>query len=58
MSFGMVCGLLMLLWGIFGLIAHFDIGFLGGYAALGNVVLIFALLGWTVFGPVDVRLSE
>lgn len=58
MSRGVLFWVLMLLWLIFGLIVWWPVaGAAGGvwlYAPAGNHILVwvlFALLGWQVFGP-------
>jgi len=51
MTLGLAFWILMLVWLVFGLLLHF--GVVGGLWAGGNVVLLFilfALLGWQVFG--------
>lgn len=53
MSLGLAFWILMLIWAVFGLLTHF--GYVSGVYAIGaNTVLLFvlfALLGWKVFGP-------
>ena len=53
MTRGLVFWILMLIWFVFGIVWHFGlIG--GGYGILGGALLVFilfALLGWQVFGP-------
>jgi hypothetical protein len=52
MTRGLVFWLLMLLWLIFGLAWHFAV--FGAVAVWGIALvpfLLFALLGWQVFGP-------
>jgi hypothetical protein len=43
----------MIVWAVFGLLVHFVVAG-GAYGVFGNGVLLFvlfALLGWGVFGP-------
>lgn len=53
MTRGLVFWVLMLVWFVFGIVWHF--GVIGApYGVLGGVLLVFilfALLGWQVFGP-------
>ena len=53
MTRGLVFWVLMLIWLVFGILWHFSI--VGApYNILGGVLLLFilfALLGWQVFGP-------
>jgi hypothetical protein len=53
MSRGLIFWILMLIWFVFGFVVHFGLvgpayGFLGGALLL---FILFALLGWQVFGP-------
>jgi len=53
MTRGLVFWVLMLVWLVFGILWHVGV-ISGAYAPLGSVVLLFilfALLGWQVFGP-------
>ena len=53
MSLGLCFWILMLIWLVFGVLAHFAV-VTGVYALVGNSVLLFILfmlLGWQVFGP-------
>jgi hypothetical protein len=53
MSRGLIFWILMLIWFVFGLVWHFGL-ISGGYGILGGALLLFilfALLGWQVFGP-------
>lgn len=53
MTLGLAFWVIMLVWAVFGLLAHF--GMVGGAYALGaNAILLFVLfglLGWQAFGP-------
>lgn len=52
MTLGLCFWILMLVWLVFGILVHF--GMVGAFAAAGNTVLLFilfALIGWQVFGP-------
>jgi hypothetical protein len=53
MSIGLAFWIIMLVWLIFGLLIHFGIA--GGlYGVVGSTLMLFvlfALLGWKVFGP-------
>ena len=52
MTRGLIFWVIMLVWLVLGLAAHF--GFAGAYGALGGIVLLFilfVLVGWQVFGP-------
>lgn len=53
MSRGLIFWILMIIWLVFGIVVHF--GFIGApYGLLGGALLLFilfALLGWQVFGP-------
>ena len=53
MSRGLIFWILMLIWFVFGFVVHF--GIIGTpYSILGGALLLFilfALLGWQVFGP-------
>jgi hypothetical protein len=53
MTLGLCFWILMTIWAVFGLLVHFAV-VAGVYAFSGNAVLLFvlfALLGWGVFGP-------
>lgn len=53
MTRGLIFWVLMLIWLVFGICAHFGL-VAAPYSVLGGVVLLFilfALLGWQVFGP-------
>ena len=52
MTRGLIFWVLMLIWLVFAVLSHFAL--VGGFAIVGNAVLLFilfALLGWQVFGP-------
>jgi hypothetical protein len=53
MTRGLIFWIIMLIWLVFGFVWHF--GFIAaGYGPIGGVLLLFilfALLGWQVFGP-------
>jgi hypothetical protein len=52
MTRGLAYWVLMLIWLIVGIVWHF--GLIGGYGAFGFALipfLLFALVGWQVFGP-------
>jgi len=53
MTRGLIFWVLMLIWLVFGIVWH--VGWISGAAGpLGSVILLFilfALLGWQVFGP-------
>ena len=52
MTRGLVFWVLMLIWLVFGILSHFGIA--APYTGVGSIVLffiLFALLGWQVFGP-------
>jgi hypothetical protein len=52
MTRALVFWVLMIVWLVFGIIWHF--GMLGAFGPVGGVLLIFilfAILGWQVFGP-------
>jgi hypothetical protein len=52
MTRGLIFWVIMLVWLVFGIAAHF--GLVGGYGVFGSVILLFilfALLGWQTFGP-------
>jgi hypothetical protein len=52
MTRGLIFWVLMLVWLVFGVLAHF--GLVGGYGVAGSTLLLFilfGLLGWQVFGP-------
>jgi hypothetical protein len=51
MTRGLAFWVLMIIWLVFGIAAHF--GLVGTYGPIGGVVLLFilfVLLGWQVFG--------
>lgn len=53
MTLGLCYWVLMLIWLVFGVLSHFGV-VTGLYVVSGNAVLLFilfALLGWQVFGP-------
>jgi hypothetical protein len=53
MTLGLAFWIIMLVWLVFGLLVHFTV-VAGTYGVLANGVLLFvlfALLGWGVFGP-------
>jgi hypothetical protein len=53
MTRGLIFWVIMLVWLVFGIVWHFGV-IAGAYAPLGGVLLLFilfALLGWQVFGP-------
>jgi hypothetical protein len=52
MTRGLVFWIIMLVWLVFGVAWHFSL--VGTYGPIGFVLLffiLFALLGWQVFGP-------
>lgn len=53
MTLGLAFWVLMLIWAVFGLLTHF--GVVSGAYAIGTstvlLFVLFALLGWQVFGP-------
>jgi hypothetical protein len=52
MTRGLIFWVLMLIWFVFSLVWH--LGMLGTYGPIGGALLLFilfALLGWQVFGP-------
>jgi hypothetical protein len=52
MTRGLAFWVLMIIWLVFGIVWHFGL-ITGGYGPLGGVLLLFilfALLGWQVFG--------
>jgi hypothetical protein len=53
MTLGLAYWVLMLIWLVFGLVAHF--GYVGGYyigeVSIALLFFLFGLLGWQVFGP-------
>lgn len=52
MTRGLIFWVLMLIWLVFSILGHF--GLVGAYGMVGSIVLLFilfALLGWQVFGP-------
>lgn len=57
MTRGLIFWILMLIWFVFGLLVNFAPGSFGNYthiAAGADMVLffiLFALLGWQIFGP-------
>ena len=54
MSLGLAFWILMLIWAVFGVLSHVEPGLIGGYVVFGNALLLFilfALVGWKVFGP-------
>jgi len=53
MTIGLAFWIIMLVWAVFGILSHFGV-VVGAYGATVNVVLLFilfALVGWGVFGP-------
>lgn len=57
MSRGLIFWVLMLIWLVFGMVLNFGGAQFGGYAHAGLVAnqllefVLFALLGWQVYGP-------
>lgn len=52
MTRGLIFWVLMLVWLVFGIVAHF--GGMGPYGPIGSTILLFVLffmVGWQVFGP-------
>lgn len=55
MTLGTAFWILMFVWLIFGLAAHFNWGGASTYGPLGSTLLLFILfflLGWSEFGPI------
>jgi hypothetical protein len=53
MTLGLAFWVLMLVWAVFGALLHFGM-IAGAIGAATNIILLFvlfALLGWAVFGP-------
>jgi hypothetical protein len=53
MTRGLAFWVLMIIWLVFGIVSHFGV-IPGAYGVVGGVILLFilfALLGWQVFGP-------
>jgi hypothetical protein len=53
MTLGLAFWIIMLVWFVFGLLAHFGV-VAGAYAIGASTLLLFVLfliLGWQVFGP-------
>ena len=54
MPLGIAFWVIMLVWFVFGLLTHFGVVGVSVWGATANVVLLFvlfAILGWQVFGP-------
>jgi hypothetical protein len=54
MPLGIAFWVIMLVWFVFGLLTHFGVVASGAWGAQVNAVLLFvlfAILGWQVFGP-------
>lgn len=53
MTLGLAYWILMLVWIVFGALAHF--GYVSGAYSVGTstllLIVLFVLLGWQVFGP-------
>lgn len=55
MQLGIAFWVIMIVWFVFGLITHLGVVAPGAWGATANAVLLFvlfAILGWQVFGPV------